>query len=314
MQSPIIFNIIEGHFNVLSPRNLTELLLKKLDIEKFVDELGSYENKFKDELILNYHLYKSEAEPSNTDNYMKARDMYYKIFDTLSHGDTFNYFRFLESYLIRQRKNGNIDAVWSEDRQYELSKKVLDKNIYSFSTEEYMPPVTFKNIFLMSLHRKDYEFSAELINHHLIKIQPELRANVKNSVMAYYSFEKKEFNKAMEFLSRIKPLERDFWQTYYKLSLRKLKLMIFFKLRYYENLFSEIDSFRHYLKSSLDSSEEFKAPYLSFVNDVERILKAVLNNRDEEALEVRNRLMKSGTSEEFYNRWLLFKAEEILKP
>jgi hypothetical protein len=89
--------------------------------------------------------------------------------------------------------------------------------------------------------------------------------------------------------------------------------MIFFELRFYENLFSEIDSYRHYLKGSLDSSEEYKAPYLLFVNDVEKILKASLNNSSGDAIEIMNRLMKSGKSNDFYNRWLLSKTRDLLK-
>ncbi len=313
LQHFIIFNSNQDTFNVSSADNLSNLLLRQIDIDKFIDELNKRDVECKDYALLNYYLYKSEIEPINIEHYQKAVVIYYKIADNLSHHDKFNYFRFLEAYLIVQIRTNILKREWAEKERYQLIKTAIAKNIYSFSPEEPMSPVTYRNAFMASLRQKDFEFANELMEILIRKILPNFQANIKNYFSAFYYFEMKDYGKAMEALSKIKFLEKDLYEILYKSELRNLKLMIFFELNHIENFISEADSYKHYLRNSKDVSAEHKKRNLTFVNNSEKLLRARVNERYEIISELKVKLNKDNIDKNFYNRWLLRTTDEILQ-
>ena len=180
---------------------------------------------------------------------------------------------------------------WGIDSEIILSKGVLS-------------PTTFRNYVLSGLRIGEFERVEQFIYSKSILLESKRRENAINFNLARMSFHKKEFNDALEYLSKVN--YDDIW---YHLNSRSQLLAVYYELKEDFVLESQIDSFMTFVRRDKLIQDSYRKLYLNFAKYLKRIIK--LNPRDKSAIQ---KLKEAIENESAVNNksWLLEKIDELL--
>ncbi|CAN5579450.1 hypothetical protein BH10BAC5_BH10BAC5_20310 [soil metagenome] len=97
----------------------------------------------------------------------------------------------------------------------------------------------------------------------------------------------------------------------YKYDLKLLQLMIYYELDYFEEAFSMLDSFRHFLANNKNVSERRGKSHEEFTNCYTDLLKCKTENSKKKPDEIKQEL-KTVYDSLRYKDWLYAKADELI--
>ena len=89
-------------------------------------------------------------------------------------------------------------------------------------------------------------------------------------------YEKGNYEKALENINKVK-----YDVFLYKIDVKNLLLKIFFELKQYDQAFSLVDAYKHFLKSNKELSHEYKEQFLNFIIMYNKILRTTSQNKPE---------------------------------
>ena len=121
---------------------------------------------------------------------------------------------------------------------------------------------------------------------------------------AHIYFENKEFDTALNNLTKIK---HDYFAL--KIDVKLLQLKIYYELSMYEQIYNQIDSFKHFITNHELLLPARRNKIKDFIMYYERVLKAKFKDDKESAGYLTEGLNKK-TDKQFF-KWLLQKAEEL---
>ncbi len=145
----------------------------------------------------------------------------------------------------------------------------------------------------------------KFFNKHKEELVPELKESVQNLCQATILYHKKEFTKALTYLSKIK-------HEYYALTFQanNLNLIILYETGFLDNIEVIINSSLKYISSNKDAAQFLKDHYKSFILLFNKILKLKLGETSDVYL-VKMEINKIGRCH--FKNWLLEKIEELEK-
>ncbi|MCI0716423.1 MAG: hypothetical protein L0Y77_08925 [Chlorobi bacterium] len=150
---------------------------------------------------------------------------------------------------------------------FELIQNALSKNLY-LSLGQYMPFTTYILILNNALALKEINWTEDFVNKYIKEIAPEIREDVHSYSAAEILFQKKQFEGALEQLSKVK---FDFEMI--KPNVRSLTLMTYYELELIEAAYSLIDSFAHFINSNKKITPLQKEADSNFISFVKTLLK-----------------------------------------
>jgi hypothetical protein len=141
------------------------------------------------------------------------------------------------------------------------------------------------------------------LDKHLNLLPKEEKENMKNYVSAILEFKNNNFEKARIAISRFYPKN-----TLLKIDQKKLNIIINIELNQYEQVYYELDSFRHFLKNNENISKNQQMDCYSFIRGINYYLKILNNVSPQEIVLITNKInLKESFSEK---KWLLNKIQE----
>lgn len=162
----------------------------------------------------------------------------------------------------------------------------------------------FKNILLSAISLNKLNWAEKFTNEYIEKVQPEFRESMLFYSIALLHFEKKEFQKSLENLAKVK-------YEYFtlKMDVKSWMLKIYYELGYYEPAFSLMDSFKHFLLNNKSLSEHFKERNLNFLKCAGDLIKLKSGFNKSDIAEIENDLkIKSNI---VHKDWLLQKIGQL---
>ncbi|MBS1519017.1 MAG: hypothetical protein JSS91_13095 [Bacteroidetes bacterium] len=120
------------------------------------------------------------------------------------------------------------------------------------------------------------------------------------------SFEEKKFERSLSFISKF---ELD--NAVFKKDLRILKIKIFYELNYPDSLFSESDSFRHFISSNITIEPAIKNKTKNFIKYAAALSKLKDIHSKNDLLILKNKIENDNKVSE--KKWLLDKIKEQLR-
>lgn len=185
--------------------------------------------------------------------------------------------------------------------KFELYKE--ENEIKMYLVNGYMPPVYYKNLVILALSLNEYNWAKDFISEYKNELPEDSRFNIYNYCMALYEFDMREFDKALELLSRIK-----FDELYLKYDSKILQLMIYFETGEEESLISSLEAYRHFLSNNKLLPANKKELYTNFYRYFSRIFSAKIK-KDRTEL---GRIKKGITPDIiiFNKDWLIRKIDE----
>ncbi|MDQ3020291.1 MAG: hypothetical protein M3R36_06945 [Bacteroidota bacterium] len=122
---------------------------------------------------------------------------------------------------------------------------MLANNLYTHSDTEYFQINLFRNIIYAAVVLKKFNWAENFVKGHLNKLMPDYRDEVYHFAYSMIYFEKREFSKALDEISKVR---YDFFV--FKFDVRLYTLKIYYEMNSFESAISLIDTFTHFLSNN----------------------------------------------------------------
>ena len=227
---------------------------------KVFEENGITQNPMA--FILN-NLVKSFIEPGNEEFYRNIKDMILKHKSLLDKNELAAIYTYLHNYCFVKVDNGNL-AFMKE--RFEVVKEYLANSLHL--KDGYMVPDMFISMAMNALMMKEFGWAEDFIKKYKDYLPDEEK--VSNEYFAYSALHmfRGDFNKALECLSRVK-----FKKYYDKFKIKALALMIFYEAEYYDQAFSQADTFRHFISKYKTVTPYVKERTTNFIKQLLQLIK-----------------------------------------
>jgi len=283
--------------------NFIKSVVESFNMEKFIKLTEKASGLNTNLILLHYYRLKTVESPNDLNHYYELRDFFYKIIDTLSRSEKYFVFSHLVNYCVQQFGK-NFEEVKLEGLN--VYKKMIENDAFSSSESEHMQTLTYRNIIQFCLTNKDAKWMEYFINEYTEKLSPEIRNDLKNFAFADLHFMEKNFDKALEFTSKI---NHEFFL--FKMDLKNLLLNIYYELNYTEPAFSLVDSYKHFIANSKEISELHKETIKNYLKYYLIILKIKTKQSKEDIGEMKQKIKNE--KKIVFRGWMLGKLEELSK-
>ena len=208
----------------------------------------------------------------------------------------------LISYCSLQCLNDNTGIFGRE--QFEIHKRSVELGLYKNSENDIMDIVKFRNIALSAFSLNETDWFETFVNDFINELKPEYRENMRYFSWAYIHFGRKEFGKSLENLIMV---HNDFF--YFKMDAKRLLLLNYYELGYFEQANSLIKSIKEYIANTKDLSDKLRDRERIFIKTVNELLnlKESGNKKDIGILETEI----SKDIKLTFKKWLLEKVGEL---
>lgn len=235
--------------------------------------------------------------------YHELKKLIYDNLDKFSRREKYNVMLFLSNSASEKLSSGKDFILEVHD----INTKIIKEGLLKFDGELYIDLNKYRGILENALKLKKTDWALNFIEEHLTKLSPEKIDNLKNYSYSILSFTKGDFRYSLELISKI----NKYYNFHFEFITKSVKLKCLYELRYIEDIFYSLDSYRHLLKNNVTLPEPLKIQFRNFMIYFERCTKLRLQDRvsevevdmlKDEILKVERILEKD---------WLLQKADEL---
>jgi len=252
-----------------------------------------------------YSLYKLTVNPSNSLFYSEFKSLLIKYEEQFSVSElTYLFNKLIEINLIRLTRN--FSGMRLRREIMKIYSLILEKEYYDKIFGKYMPIEIYRNILVISLSLKLYDWSLDFIYNYNNKIIPSERKNILQYSLSMLAFEKEEYEKALNFINKINPQ-----RTSLKLDIKNILLRLYFIMNYNESAISLIDSYKTFLQTNKSISIDRKQRHQNFLKVIKQLIKLKSEPLKTEPEIIRNNILK--TKYLIHRKWLLKNIETISK-
>lgn len=286
-----------GYLDNIKGNEFTTAMLGSIDLEKLFTTFRENNFRFNQLLIPYYDIYCLLKDVNKRADIKTIKDNIL-LNKAISGNEKFILSTILANTLYY--KNLKSGGIFSQEL-YEAFKLLVQ--LYEYSGEQYLRFTIFSNVLRMGLQLGEYDWTENFINKYHTMLEPSLKENMLYYSNAYLSFSKGDFEKCLEYESKMN--YDTFQQRYY---LRDLRLCSLYELGKIETALSLIDSYKHFIKKDTSYSAKMKQGYflfLSFMNDLIR-LKLGISRKN--VMDIREKLVNSLPMRK---DWLIKKFDEF---
>jgi len=291
-------------FNYEFKNSTTDLFLKNFNFEEFIKKLKIENTEHYDYIVYYYYLFMSNYHPENDNYYSKLKDYSFKNFEKLTEVEKSARFHFLIDYCILQIESGNLKFL---RESFNIYTEALDKKLYQTQSKDgEIGLIFFRNFVLIGLAAKEYDYIEKFISGYGKEIKGEHSEDLIGICYAMLYFEKKEYTRALDYLSKVN-------QTYpaFRLGIKHLYAKIYYEISEYAAFFSMVDTYKHFLKNDKTIPQRIGELHSNFLNYTGRLAK-IKSSAEHNGLFVLKKEIQSDMNLDFRHKlWLMEKAEEL---
>lgn len=272
---------------------------------KFIDEIITHIEGNLSEIIKNHPVIYSE----------------YLILKMMTAKESEKYFKDLHAFVLKnisKYKQTELEQVYFPLINYGFNKLALGENKYLekifeiyrtferknfYSEMKVFQDIDFISIAIAGLRLNKILWVESFSNKYNYKLSAEYKEDSKNLVNALISHKKRDFEKAINFLSTV-----NYQNSYYYLKAKETLMQIYYEQKEFEALQSLIDSTRHYLKRRQNILSIHYERYMMFLKYINILLNAKENNN------YKKLVLKKELSENknvIAREWLLEKMKDL---
>jgi hypothetical protein len=298
-------SIITEGYNKPFKSSLLDAVSENLDIDKLILKLEENDFKFSWLIRLYYYAYKSIYNLEDSYHYTKLKELFYDHINEFTEKEKGIIFNDFLSYNGRNFMR-TYDPRYKVEL-YNIYNDILNQNPRFLYVGGFFDLIAYRNIFFLAFSLKKIEWLEHFVNTYTAFLKPEYRDNMMNFTKAHLCFDNKLFDEALEYLNKV-PYDL----FIYKIDIKSLMLRIFYELNMFDQAFSLVDTYRHFLADSREYADSNKLQYTNFINLVYKLLKAKFNQTGNEAAGIKAEIAKTDII--VCKKWLLRKAEELESP
>lgn len=281
--------------------------LQKFNLQEFLEVIKVHDKALYGILKI-YHLRNIIAAGKDKDDsyYRELKELVYENLHLFSKSEKYNIILFLENSVSEKLLEGKKDFL---QEAQEINEKRLNEDILTFEEDNYLGVKMFRKILETALKLKKTDWALKFIEENLSRLSPDRMDNVKNYSYSVISFTKGDCRKSLELVSKI----NKYYDFHFEFISKALKLKCLYELRYIEDMYYSLDSYRHSLNSNDTLPELSKAQFRNFMNYFEKCTKLRLRDKVPvvEADMLRDEILRVERILE--KDWLIEKLEELKK-
>lgn len=296
-------------FMIALMRRYREMLNKryvyKIDYSlKFIDELVNHlnQNKYDDIPLIEFYFRFIQLMEGIDEgkNYIFIKDFLLKNYKIFPNVEAYAYFICLCN-VISQQKMDN----W-QNELFNMYKFTLEKNVYSNDGTGKITFIEFIAMLFTALRIKEYTWAESFVDKYKHKLPENEKQNAANFSYARLNFERGNFSKANEYLSKV-----HFEALFYKIWVKGLQIRIYYEMGWLNEAMNQIDSYRHFLSSNPLLTKQNVRANTNFIRLTKRLIaaKTYPEKKDIDTLRMDVEKEMSVNSKE----WLLAKVDELIK-
>jgi len=220
----------------------------------------------------------------NEEYFYELRSLIKIHYNILNEVDKKNIYVVLVNYCSEKINKGILKYI---NEKFELYKEIVATGAH-YEGKRVMSHIFYKGAVGNALQVREFKWAEEFINNYKNELDAEFRESTYYYCLAQLNYTRKEFNTAMEFLSRVSMLDVSF-----KLEVNVLQLMIYYDTSSGEPFYSLIDSFSHLLSKNRLVSERKKklnGNFINFIKELYRIKGKNPGTKDFDVKEIRKKI------------------------
>ena len=292
--------INEQTFNARFDFNLAYEFINRFDFDTLLRKMKVVGFKHYTTIVIYINMIRALLNENDDQCYDDFKKTVFEYYDNFSKHEAYNLLTDLETCCLNRRK---YDHRKYELEMYSVYQLMLSKNNYSYYGED-MGLQRYKNILVNFINLRKFEEVEKFVNTYISKVSPEIKDNLYLYSIALVEFSKKNFTNALQLIQKIK---YDYFTLKY--DVKNLTLRIYYELKYFENAYSLIDTYKHFLIKNKVVSDFFRERYLNFINFMNALIKYNAGNSNYIVEKLKDDLLK--TNNVVSRDWLLEKIEEL---
>lgn len=294
-------NVIRKYIYLIS-----EAKIIKIDYSaSFLDDIKELIKKYKYDEIPLVSLYLNLLEMSRNEDdekyFYSVKKLLKENLGLFNRNTAYEVYMALQNHCSLKTYKGDIKFY---DELFDIYNEMLSNKVIFSSKTGHISLVNFKNFAIVGVNLKNYQWVESFINSNRKKLAPAERENGYNYCMGILSFEKGDFNKALEYAGKTK-----YEDIFYKMEIRVLTIKIYYELALFDELSYVTDGFRHFLAGNKPIPAYLKEANRNFIRMIEQLKKVKLKNDLQAAEELRKKI--SDAQFIMSRIWLLKKLDEV---
>lgn len=286
-----------GYLENILETEFTSSMLDAIDFDKLFSIFSEKNYRYYKLLLPHYAIYKLLKDGSGSIDIESLRQNIAEN-EFISGSEKFVLSTILvNAVYFRSLKSG---GIYSRE-VFEALKLMIE--FYEFSEDQYLRYTTYSNVLRVALQHGEYKWTEEFINKYHVLLEPALKDNMLIYSNAYLAFSRGDYEKCLEYESKIN--FQTFQQRYY---LRDLRLSSLYELGKYETALNLIDSYKHFIKKDRNYTPKMKQGYLLFLTFIYDLIRLKLGLSRKSVNDVKEKLTNSLPMRK---DWLIKKFEEI---
>jgi len=295
-------NSTSKSFNVDVRYNLVDNFIKHLDYENLLEEMKANNDRFYPYAAVSNAIHEIFADMENIAKYFELKNLIISYISLFGHTEKYILFQTLISYCSKNIDGGNRELFIREE--FENFKMIFELGIYKYSDNDKIQINNFRSIISCAIDNGEIDWLENFIENYITEILSEHQGNMRHYSFAYVHFARKNFEKALECIMKVK-----FNFILFKMDVKNLMFKIYYELGYFEQAYSMLDTMRHYIANTNELSELFKIREKNFIKYAGKLLKIKSSDSNSEVNyleeEIKNETLLGSRN------WLINKIAEL---
>jgi hypothetical protein len=286
---------------VTGSRNIIPELLKPIEMKKIIVTLKKYEVDLSHIFQIYYYLYMLFSSRDSEKYFHLYKESIIKNSEKMDIDELHFLYGRLIDFCVNKCNEGKTGYYTELFNAYGI---MLEKKYYTNKSNKYIAQDLFRNIFQTAIRTNNLKWAEDFINRYRKELHPQNRDNMYYYCYSYIYFETGILDKSLEFILKIK---QDYFAL--KIDIKILLLKIYFELGHYEQIYNQLDSFKHFITNHELVFPTKRKKIKDFIKLYEKVLKATLKE-DADTGEFLYKELSAKDDKQFF-KWLLMKAEHI---
>jgi len=227
----------EVNTNVYYDKSILREFLTPLNTEDLLNRIKEISEKDYNIVSTYYYMSKALMDYNDFDSFNKFHVQVENNYLLFAEGERYTLYILLSNIASHSQVGKTV--------LLDIYKSMLEKKIYKAGEKGYLNYVLFSYVLTNAIYKKDLDWLEGFIDKYIGEIDPVYQENMKYYSKAHLYFERKDFNKSLENINRVKADNFMFKHQTYKLILEN-----YYELNEIEQLYFAIDNFRHYIKKA----------------------------------------------------------------
>lgn len=295
----INFFEFQKQYNIDNLSNIAEKVIKELNFSHILESVK--QKSMDDYLILSVYIkmYQALANPDDDEYYFNFKKKVLENDNLFSLLERYGLYICMTNSCVQKIDKGN-EKFFKEC--FEIYKIMFEKNLFDVYPG-YFSMTTFTAIVTTGVAAKEFDRVEKFIKEYSEKLNPEHKSDALNYSLAQLNFNKKEFGKALEYIS-----QTDTEFSNFKFQLKILLLKIYFELGDYDSLYYTSDSFTHFLNKNKIVGKNYKIEFNNFIKILDLLIKFKFNKEQKYSFKIKKSLENTAIAS---RRWLIEKFKEL---